>query len=176
MSAAASTPVPEPREREPEKHYNLSLDETLELDVRFCDLVAGRDHGSPYQVRFRGTRAGTHEGLRLYFDLEDVEGPMLHERILAAAVERPSRVDSATRVELRLEKWALTFRKYRVGGGRMKVEVRPRGAPATALFTRALEEAADQVVPALTARGYAVGTEDVITIARDLMRARSHQG
>lgn len=168
--------APIEREREPEKHYNLSLDEVLELDVRFCDLVAGRDHGSPYQVRFRGTRAGTHEALRIYCDLEDVEGPMLHERILAAQVERPSRVDAATRVELKLERWALTLRKYRVGGGRIKVDVRPRNQQVTEQYQRALEEAADKLAPALTARGYAVGAGEVITIARDLMRARTHQG
>ena len=42
-------------------------------------------------------------------------------------------------------------------------------------WERAIADAADKVAPQLTERGYAVGSQDVITIADALVRRRSHQ-
>lgn len=165
-----------PGDRRPEKDVRLGFGEAVDIDVLFCDLVPGREHESPYQVRFRGYRAGTDEGIRFYCELDAIEGPMLHEQILRHHVTRPDAMNRDTRAEIPLEQHALTIERYRVGNGTGKYRVTVRDDRDVKRFARAVEAAADTVVPVLRDRGFAVSGADVITVARELVRGRTPQG
>lgn len=162
------------RDREFEQHVTLGFGESIEMDVRFCDLVAGRTAGT-FDVRFRGYRAGTQERIRFYADLEMIEGALVHEGVLRQSITPPAKMDERTAVEIKLEKYALAIARQRRGNGSWRYLVTARDQSDVKQWTRAIAEAADTVAPELTSRGYAVGSSEIITIAGALVRRRSHQ-
>lgn len=160
-----------------EQRIQFSLDTPVELDVVFCDLVHAREpsHGGPFDLRFRGTRLSDHARVRAYVPLAQVEGALLDAGALAAAVRTDGLPAGGGGMAVPLEHYALTFTKERRGNGDMRFAVQVRDGAAggdVALYRRGLEQAADEILPALAKRGLAAGAAEVVIIADALFAVR----
>lgn len=160
---------------EPEIDLKLGFGDSVDLDVRYCDLVQAKDPAAVFDVRFRGYRAGTTQRVRFYCELDMIEGALIHEGVLrAGAIDRGARVDRGTTVPIPLTSFALTITKQRTGNGAWRYQVRSRQHNRDAEhFRQAVADAADQVMPALADRGIPVGSQDVLVVARELFRRRT---
>lgn len=155
-----------------EKTIRLGFAEEIELDVSFCDLVPGRSAQEGLSLRFRGYRAGTAEMVKLYCDLDMIEGALIQKGLL----QEPVRRDAHARVEVSLSHHAITIgRERRGGGGGWSYVVTVRNDRDVKQWVQAIEDVHAKVVPTMASRGYAVGGPEVTQIASDLVRRRRQQ-
>lgn len=160
-----------------EELQRFGLDEPVDLDVAFCDLVKARDvtQGGPYELRFRGTRQPDGARVRGFVPLLQVEGGLITSGAMAQPVDTDAPPLDKSPVAVPLQKYSLTLTKRRKGNGDWYFEVAVRdGAQATDLtaYLRCLRDAADQALPVLRSRGLAVGSAEIISIAGQLYAAR----
>lgn len=160
-----------------EELLRFSLDDPIELDVIFCDLVHARDPnpGGPYELRLRGTRTSDGARVKGYVPLAQVEGSLLEAGAIAALVDTGGLPQGGGHMAVPLLRHTITLTKRRRGNGDMRFEVAVRDAAAggdVAQYRRALQDAAEQLLPVLKREGYAVGAADVISIADTLFAVR----
>lgn len=161
-----------------EEALRFSLDEPVDLDVAYCDVVRSREssHSGPYELRLRGIRQPDGRHVRGFVPLLEIEGAL----ISAKALEDPVNVDALPPherafVAVPLLKFALTITKKRKGNGHWWYDVAVRGgagAADLAQYLASLRDAAEKAVPVLEERGFRVGAAEVISIADTLFAVR----
>lgn len=164
----------------PEEDLRFSLDEPIEIDVQFCDLVNARNpnHSGPYELRFRGTRQPDGARVRGFVPLLEIEGPMIAAGVITSAVDTDVRADhSRGPCEVHLLKHAVTITKRRKGNGAWAYDVEVRSGTAAVdlkRYQRCLKDAIE-AANTLKEQGYAVGSEDVTRIADSLFAVRTNR-
>lgn len=173
---------------------HLAPNESIDLDVDYCDLVPPNRVGEPPAFRFKGrvlahAEARGHPLLRrgdrvvVYVDATMGEIPMRKSGVLR--VDLPDLPAGEKVQPIRLERRQLALRRPQGTRGQTHYEIRPReGAVATADdelvrdFQWALGTARNQLAGTLQADGYAVGADDLVAMATTLFheRRRSRQG
>jgi hypothetical protein len=160
----------------------LGYDESIELDVRYCDLVLGKaaDPRALFDVRIKGARRSDGRQVKLYVPQDEIEGPMIHAGILEHGLRvETSRIDRTNSEEIKLAKYALRITRRQVGRGRWIYVVEAlEGGPADQAVVRlqaAVGQAEEHIVPVLRGKGYAVGASDVMGIAGQLDAMRHSQ-
>lgn len=165
-----------------EETLRFSLDEPVEIDVSYCDVVRAREpnHSGPFELRIRGIRQPDGAHVRGFVPLLEIEGSLIHAGALLQAVNTDGIAPTERAfVAVPLAKFALTVTKRRKGNGHWLYEVTVRdGAQAVDLaqYLRSLRDAAEHAVPVLQGKGYPVGAAEVISIAGQLFAARSNRG
>lgn len=170
---AADKPLDEP--------LRFSLNEPVELDVTFCDAFRSREpsHTGLYELRLRGVRQPDGIRVRGFVPLAELEGGLLGAKVILSPVNVDA-IPPGERafLEVPLLHYALTITKRRKGNGDWWYEVVVRdgaGAGDVAQYARCLKDAGE-AARALTAQGYPVGSEDIISIADSLFLVRINRG
>ena len=175
-----TAPTARPHGSPVETIIRLGFDETIAMDVRYCDLVLGRDPSASYEVRFRGARRPEMSSVRLFVPLEEIEGPLVHEGLLRTSIAfDPQAIDRTNSQEVKLEKYALRIMRQQTGRGRWRYQVQAIDGGASdhgvQQFLAAIQAAAAHIAPALKAAGYSVGAAEIISIAGQLDAMRHSQ-
>lgn len=159
-----------------EEDLRFSLDEPVEIDVSYCDVVPARPqtNAGPFELKFRGTRQPDGQLVRGFVPLLEIEGPMVAAGAIESLINTDGVAHGARPVAVALLKYALTITKRRKGNGTWAYDVDVRsGSAAVDLkqYLRALRDAGEAAL-ALQGQGYAVGATDVITMAGQLFAVR----
>lgn len=160
----------------------LALDEVLELDVAFCDLVHARDPNpnGPFELRFRGQRRPDGAFVRFFAPLTQIEGALLGADVLRAPVSTDDvpTMGQGVPPAVPLAEHALRIVKVRRGNGAFAYDVAVRVArdgSDVAAYVQALRDAAQHALPVIAAAGFAVGAAELISVAGALHAARTYR-
>ncbi len=171
--------TPAPRAAAVEHELRFGLDEPVEIDVQYCDVVSARPqtNAGPFELRFRGTRQPDGVLVRGFVPLLEIEGPMVAAGVIDTLVNTDGVAQGVRPVAVPLLKYALTITKRRKGNGAWSYDVDVRSLAAAvdfAQYLRALKDACE-AAPLLQKEGYAVGAADVIKIADSLFMVRTNR-